>query len=225
MPSEPVENYLKSIYEIQESDGRVTTSVLSERLSVSPPSVSEMLRRLAADGVVRYTPYKGVELTKEGKRHALRIIRRHRLWELFLTRVLKYRWDEIHDEAERLEHITSDRLEERLDAALGYPRKDPHGHLIPSRDGVVRLLQHRALADCAPGTVVTVSSVNDQDPKVLQYMSRLGIRLNARIRIREQFEYDGSLLVEIGGKEQLITPRLARSVFVRRRAGRKGTMS
>jgi DtxR family Mn-dependent transcriptional regulator len=225
MPSEPIENYLKHIYEIQESEGRVTTSVLSDRLSVSAPSVTEMLRRLAAEGVVTYTPYRGVELTDQGRRHALRIIRRHRLWELFLVRVLHYRWDEIHDEAERLEHMTSDLLERRIDAALGFPRTDPHGHAIPSRSGVLHDVELLSLAECSVGTTVTVSRVNDQDPAILRYLSRLGIEIGRRITVREQFAFDGSLVVKIDGKERVLTPLLARSVFVRGKTGRKGKTS
>jgi len=132
MASENIENYLKNIFKIQEEEGRVTTTSLSHRLQISAASVSEMIRKLAEEGHVKHTPYKGVQLTVEGRKKALRIIRRHRLWELFLVEVLKYDWDEIDEEAERLEHMTSERLEQRIDQILGYPSRDPHGHAIPT---------------------------------------------------------------------------------------------
>ena len=154
MLSEHVENYLKGIYELESQRGKVSTSLLSERLRVSSASVTEMIQRLAEDRMVDYTPYRGVALTEDGRRHALRIIRRHRLWELFLVEVLKFNWDEIHDEAERLEHIMSDRLEERIDAVLGHPRIDPHGHVIPSPEGLISAEDHPLLCDVEAGSVV-----------------------------------------------------------------------
>src|SRR3990172_10427611 len=154
MASEQVENYLKQIYKIQEHEGCVTTSVLSERLQISAPSVTEMIKKLAEEGSVTYTPYKGVELTEHGRRKALRIIRRHRLWELFLVEVLKYPWDEIDVEAERLEHITSEKLEQRLDSALGFPRKDPHGDVIPTAEGSIDDVSHVPLSEIEPGSTV-----------------------------------------------------------------------
>jgi DtxR family Mn-dependent transcriptional regulator len=146
MASEQVENYIKNIYKLQELEKRVTTSLLSDRLQISAPSVSEMVRKLADEGTVSYTPYKGVELTVEGRKQALKIIRRHRLWELFLVEVLKYQWDEIDEEAERLEHFMSEKLEERIDVALGYPRRDPHGDLIPTREGILENRKHVPLS-------------------------------------------------------------------------------
>jgi len=215
MPSEPVENYLKSIFEIQEAKGKVTTSLLSEKLNVSPPSVSEMIQRLADEGALSHTPYRGVELTAQGRKVALKIIRRHRLWELFLVQVLNYAWDEIHDEAERLEHSTSDLLEERLDKALGYPAKDPHGHVIPTREGRIDTSPNQTLSDCAPGSTAVVSHVSDENPQILQYMSKLGITLDKPIVVKERMEFDGSMLVRIDGREYFVSSKLAQQVFVR----------
>ena len=214
MPSENVENYLKRIYAIQLSGERVSTSSLSEKLRISPASVSEMVKRLADDGNVVYTPYKGVELTKKGRMKAVRIIRRHRLWELFLVRVLKYRWDEIHEEAERLEHITSEKLEKRLDELLGHPRIDPHGDAIPTTDGVVRAEDALSLTEAIAGSRVIVRRVSDEDPEILKYAARLGITLNKRLAVRERILFDGSLRVDIGGKERFISSRLAQNIFV-----------
>jgi DtxR family Mn-dependent transcriptional regulator len=214
MPSENVENYLKSIYAIQSNHGRVTTSSLSERLRISAASVSEMLKKLAEEGSVHHTPYKGVELTEEGRKRAIQIIRRHRLWELFLVKVLKYEWDEIHEEAERLEHITSGKLEQRLDAALGFPRFDPHGDVIPTTEGVIDHHGLLSLADMEAGVTVSVSRVSDDHPDILKYATKLGIRLHTRLVINERIDFDGSLRVEMNGTEHFISATLAQNIFV-----------
>ena len=214
MLSEQVENYLKGIYELEAQRGKVSTSLLSERLRVSSASVTEMIQRLAEEHMVDYTPYKGVALTEDGRRHALRIIRKHRLWELFLVEVLKFNWDEIHDEAERLEHMMSDRLEERIDAVLGHPRLDPHGHVIPSPDGLISTEQHPLLSDVESGCVVTVTRVSDSNPEVLQYLSKLGIGISTTIHVRERISFDGSLRVHVGDLEQFISEKLAQHVSV-----------
>lgn len=214
MASEQVENYIKNIYKLQQQEKRVTTSLLSDRLQISSPSVSEMVKKLADEGTVSYTPYKGVELTEEGRKQALRIIRRHRLWELFLVEVLKYEWDEIDEEAERLEHFMSEKLEDRIDEALGFPRRDPHGDLIPTREGVLEGPKHTLLSDLEPGSEGVVSRVSDEHPEVLQYMSKLGIVLGTVVRIKERIEFDGSLRVEIGSGEQFISAKLGQNIFV-----------
>jgi DtxR family Mn-dependent transcriptional regulator len=214
MASENVENYLKSIYRLQEGGGKVSTSSLSEWLGVSAPSVTEMIKKLAQEGILTYTPYKGVELTAEGRKRALKILRRHRLWELFLVEVLNYPWHEIHDEADRLEHFTSEKLERRLDEALGFPRKDPHGDVIPTTDGSIERIEYRSLSEVKSGETVTVVRVNDASSQVLQYASRLGIGLKRRIKVNEHVEFDGSLRVEIGRKEQFVSAKLAENIFV-----------
>ena len=214
MPSENVENYLNRIYTLQLGEGRVSTSSLSEKLQISPASVTEMVKKLAEDGSVVYTPYKGVELTEHGRKKAVRIIRRHRLWELFLVRVLKYRWDEIHEEAERLEHSTSEKLEKRLDELLGHPKIDPHGDAIPTMGGVVHGEDALSLTDVIAGSRVIVRRVSDEDPEILKYAARLGITLNKRLAVREKILFDGSLRVDIGGKERFISSRLAQNIFV-----------
>lgn len=214
MASEQVENYIKNIFKLQEQEKRVTTSLLSDRLQISAPSVSEMVKKLADEGTVSYTPYKGVELTDEGRKAALRIIRRHRLWELFLVEVLKFRWDEIDEEAERMEHIMSDRLEERIDRILGNPSRDPHGDVIPTREGTLVDRNPHPLSSMSPGTEVIVTRVSDENPEILQYMSKLGIGLGTTVRIKERIEFDGSLRAEIGDREQFVSSKLAQNIFV-----------
>ena len=214
MASENIENYLKNIYKIQHEEGRVTTSSLSTRLQISPASVSEMVRKLASDGHVHHRPYKGVELTKKGRERALRIIRRHRLWELFLVEVLKYDWDEIDEEAERLEHITSERLEQRIDQVLGYPSHDPHGHAIPSSDGTLVEDDHSLLSGCAAGETLVVRRVNDASAEILQYASRAGLSLGARITVLERIRFDGSLRIRVGRHEQYVSEKLSQHIHV-----------
>jgi len=214
MASEQVENYLKNIYQLQEKGGKVSTSSLSARLHISAPSVTEMIKKLADGGILTYTPYKGVELTSEGKKRALRVVRRHRLWELFLLKVLHFPWHEIHEEADRLEHITSDKLEQRLDEALGFPRKDPHGDAIPTVEGDIERLRHIPLSDVKPGTTVTVARVSDSVPQILEYASTLGIELNKRIKVKERIAFDGSMRVQIGRVEKFVSLKLAENIFV-----------
>ena len=214
MASEQVENYLKNIYQLQEKGGKVSTSSLSARLHISAPSVTEMIKKLADGGILTYTPYKGVELTSEGKKRALRVVRRHRLWELFLLKVLHYPWHEIHEEADRLEHITSDKLEQRLDEALGFPRKDPHGDAIPTVEGDIERLRHIPLSDVKPGTTVTVARVSDSVPQILEYASTLGIELNKRIKVKERIAFDGSMRVQLGRDEKFVSLKLAENIVV-----------
>ena len=214
MPSEPVENYLKNIYKLQESGKTATTTSLSEKLDISPPSVTEMIKKLAEEGSVAYTPYRGVELTTAGRKQALRIIRRHRLWELFLAEVLDYPWDEIDEEAERLEHFTSERLEERIDTVLGHPRRDPHGDAIPSSSGEIEEVSHISLAEVSPGETVAVTRVSDSNPEILQHAAKLGILLKRKIKVKERVEFDGSMRVEVAKKEQFVSSKLAKNIYV-----------
>jgi DtxR family Mn-dependent transcriptional regulator len=213
MPSENVENYLKRIYTIELSGERVSTSLLSEKLQISSASVSEMIKRLADQGNVNYTPYHGVELTTQGRKRAIGIIRRHRLWELFLVNVLNYRWDEVHEEAERLEHVTSAAMERKLDEFLGRPTFDPHGDAIPTADGMVVDGDSVQLSLVGPSCVV-VRRVSDEKTEVLQHASRLGITLNKEFRVKEKIPFDDSMLVEIDGKEQFVSGRMAENIFV-----------
>ncbi len=214
MASPQVEDYLKSIYRLQERGGKVSTSSLSGWLGISAPSVTEMIKKLADEGILTYTPYQGVELTSDGRRQALKILRRHRLWELFLVEVLKFPWHEIHEEADRLEHFTSEKLERRLDEALGFPHRDPHGDAIPTQDGEIEKIRYRPLAAVGQGETVTIARVNDDNAQVLQYASRLGIGLKKKIRVKERIEFDGSLRVTIGRKERLVSAKLAENIFV-----------
>ena len=214
MASEQIENYLKNIYKLQSNEGKVTTSSLSERLQVSPASVSEMIKKLAEEGSLTHTPYKGVELTEEGKKLALRIIRKHRLWEMFLAEVLHFGWDEIDQEAERFEHVMSDKMEDKIDEVLGHPLIDPHGDPIPTKEGKIKYEIGSPLSKANEGTTVRVLRVSDSNSEMLQYVSSIGISLNKNIFIKQKMSFDNSMLVMINSKEINISSTIAENIFV-----------
>lgn len=196
--SRQVEDYLKVIYSMAErATESVTTSGLSERLGLSPSSVSGMLRRLATAGLVDHQPYGGITLTDVGRAAALAVVRRHRLLEMFLVARLDYGWDEVHDEAEELEHAVSDRLLERIDAALGRPEFDPHGDPIPTPHGTLPDLHAQRLSTLEAGRAGVLVRVDDHDPRVLQHLDEVGIGLGARIELVHPLPFDGGWLVRV----------------------------
>jgi DtxR family Mn-dependent transcriptional regulator len=214
MPSEQLEDYLKNIYKIESSEGTVATTTLSRKLGIAPASVTEMIKKLAEEGIVIHTPYHGVQLTKEGRKRALQIIRRHRLWESFLVEVLKFDWHEIDEEADRLEHFTSEKLEQHIDELLGFPSKDPHGDAIPSPRGKLTDLPSESLDEVEEGKTVVVRRVSDSSPEILRLASKLGIGLNRKIKVKERIGFDGTLRVVVGRREQFISSKFARNIFV-----------
>src|SRR5437763_7973417 len=166
------QDYLKALY-LLGGDGRpVPTRDLAQRLGISSPSVSEMVTRLSAQGLVEHDRYRGQQLTREGRKIALELVRHHRLLEMFLVQVLGYSWDEVHEEAERLEHVISETMEARIFELLGRPELDPHGHAIPSLTGKVRPLSERGRSDCRKGGRVVVQGVSDDDPARLRELER-----------------------------------------------------
>jgi DtxR family transcriptional regulator, Mn-dependent transcriptional regulator len=214
MRNRSTEDYLKAICRLEEEVGRASTTSLARHLGLAGASITAMLKRLSADGLVEYEPYRGVALSREGRRVALRTLRRHRLWEMYLVRHLGFSWDQIHAEAERLEHATSDLLEKRLDQALGSPTVDPHGDPIPSERGVLRQTRQVTLADSPPGSTVLVLRVRDAETELLKYMTHLGIGLSTRILVKEVMGFDGSLRVRIESQEHFLSQKLARSIIV-----------
>lgn len=174
--STSTQNYLKAIWHLQEWQADpVPPSALAQRLGLRPSTVSDALRKLAEQGLVDHTPYGTVSFTDAGRRYAIEMVRRHRLIETFLVRVLHYSWDEVHDEAEHLEHAVSDKLINRLDELLGNPKRDPHGDPIPAPDGTLSLPDARLLAQFQPGAKVTVERVSDDNPELLQYLKQRSI--------------------------------------------------
>lgn len=218
--SGPVEDYLKAIYDLERVGAPATTNDIADRLAISPASVSGMMRRLAEQRLITHEPYRGVRLTGAGRRAALRTLRRHRILECYLTEVLGYEWDRVHDEAERLEHAASDELIERMATALGDPVHDPHGAPIPTRDGRVEEAPLRTLASTAPGEQVRVRRVQDEDAERLRYLAELGIRPGAMVRILDRAPYDGPITLWVGegggstGTTRAIGVGLAAEVFV-----------
>jgi len=200
------QDYLKTIWTVQEwSAERVSTKMLAERLGVSPSTVSESIRRLADQGLVDHEKYGAVTLTDAGRQAALAMVRRHRLLETFLVSELGYGWDEVHDEAEILEHAISDRLLDRIDAKLGHPVRDPHGDPIPAADGRVPAPPARRLSECGDGETVTVARISDDDPEMLRYFDDLRITLDARLRVLARRDFAGLLSVAVLDGESEVT--------------------
>jgi DtxR family Mn-dependent transcriptional regulator len=214
----PVEDYLKAIYDLERDAQPAATNDIAERLAISPASVSGMMRRLAEQGLITHEPYRGARLTADGRRAALRTLRRHRILECYLTEVLGYPWDRVHDEAERLEHAASEELIERMADALGDPLHDPHGAPIPSREGVVEETTRRTLADASAGENVRVRMVMDDDGERLRYLAELGIRPGSIIRLLDRAPFDGPITLWVGdgsgGVTRAIGLALAAQVFV-----------
>ncbi len=209
-----VEDYLKVIYKVQQRQRRVSTSAIAESLGVSAPAATSMVQRLAEMGLLRYTPYRGVELTEKGARIALEVIRHHRLWELFLARALNMPLDAVHAEAERLEHALSDTLEDAIDAALGHPTVDPHGDPIPSKDGTLREPDYLPLGAIPAGTRAWVRRVPDSDPALLRYLAQLGLVPGALMEIKEVAPFNGPVHLRVGEREHAIGREVAGRIFV-----------
>lgn len=210
--SESVDDYLKAILELSGAeDNRVTSNALAERLGIRAASVTGMLQKLAGEqpSFVRYEKHRGVRLSPSGRMRALEVVRHHRLLERFLHDFLDYPWDEVHEEAERLEHFISEKLEDRIAAKLGDPETDPHGHLIPEKSGAVRNRQETPLSRWACGVPAVVSSVSDRDPSDLREMKRLGVTPGVRI-VLEPGVRNASLLVRIGSRAGAV--RLSQSL-------------
>jgi DtxR family transcriptional regulator, Mn-dependent transcriptional regulator len=209
-----MEDYLKVIFALQAEKDAVTTQSIAERLNIQSPSVTNMVKRLAELRLVEHTPYRGVILTESGQKAALEVLRHHRLLELYLADALGYSWDEVHDEAERLEHSISEEFEARIDRALGFPTTDPHGDPIPTAEGKIQTLPGSRLSDLEPGSDALVERVCDRDPEKLRYLGNLGLYPNARVRVIEQFPFEGPLRVMIESQEHILGRELARGVHV-----------
>jgi DtxR family transcriptional regulator, Mn-dependent transcriptional regulator len=208
------QDYLKALYLLHGDQRPVPTRELAQRLGISSPSVSEMVTRLSAQGLVEHDRYRGQQLTREGRKVALELVRHHRLLEMFLVRVLGYSWDEVHDEAERLEHVISERMEKRIFELLGRPELDPHGHAIPTLGGKVRPLSERPLSECRAGEKVIVQGVSDDDPGRLRELNRRGLVPGTRIEVVAESAYEGPIAVRIKGRRISVPLGLARGMFV-----------
>ena len=216
--TQAIEDYLKTIYELTGSEGRASTNQLAERLGVAPASVTGMIQKLAAaePPLILYQKHHGVELTPEGEKAALEVIRHHRLLELFLQEKLGYSWDEVHAEADRLEHVISEDFEERMAQALGNPSHDPHGEPIPTRDLRVPTSSETRLSELRPGQQATVERVDASDTDLLRYLGEIGLIPQAVVTVVDYSPYDGNLHLQIHGqsKLQVLGPRITGQVFV-----------
>jgi DtxR family transcriptional regulator, Mn-dependent transcriptional regulator len=215
--SRSVEDYLKAIFRLSNQGGFATTSDIAALLTLSPPSVSGMVKRLSEMGLIEHVPYRGVQLTSQGRRAALRMIRRHRVLELYLTRTLGYDWDNVHNEAERLEHAVSDELIERMAAALGDPHYDPHGDPIPTATGDMEETELVSLADAQIGDALELRQVVTQDPARLRYFAEQGLVPGVRVTITDRQPFNGptTVLFNASGTARIVGQELAQLLSCR----------
>jgi DtxR family Mn-dependent transcriptional regulator len=213
-----IEDYLKTIYDLTASNGRATTNQIAERMEVTPASVTNMVQKLASTEppLLDYRKHRGVKLTPEGEKVALEIIRHHRLLEMFLHQTLGYTWDEVHDEADRLEHVISEEFEERIATSLGDPLHDPHGDPIPTRELDLPESSELTLSQLRPSQKAKVQRVRDSDPELLRYLSEMGIKPDAHLEVLEYSPFDNNLQVKIEGRGEpvVLGLRVTNQVYV-----------
>ena len=215
MRNEAEENYLKETYTLQLEHGQVTTSMLAGRIGHSPPTVTGMLKKLASRKWVTYEPYQGVRLTKSGRAEALEVIRHHRLLETYLTQALGVPWDRVHAEAEKLEHVLSEYLEDVIDRFLGHPASDPHGSPIPSADGLVKEPDRVRLSDLPAGSAAQVVEVNDRDPALLRRLDGMQLGVEAKFKVVEVEPIDGLVTVLVGTRKYVLGQNTGSQIVVR----------
>ncbi len=217
MISQAEENYLKAIFKILErADKPALTNAIAAEIQTSAASVTDMLKRLSDKQLIRYEKYRGVLLTPEGYQMATVLIRKHRLWEVFLVEKLGFAWDQVHELAEQLEHVHGDELINKLDSYLGHPRFDPHGDPIPDANGQWAYRAQVPLSHLNPGEQGTITGVDDHSSSFLQYLDLLGISLGVSIQVLDRINYDLSTRVLINGKEFVLSEKVCQNLFVRR---------
>ena len=210
------ENYLKSIYSLNmnRKGKELGTNELAKHLGISPATASGMLKKLNEKEFIHYEKYGGVSLLEKGKKEACAVIRKHRLWETFLVEKMEFTWDEIHEVAEQLEHIKSKKLVNQLDKLLGYPEYDPHGDPIPKANGAINGMHKTTLSQESAGKSLRVVGVKNDSPEFLRYITQLGLVINSKIVIKSNHEFDGSLDVDIEGKSQMVSQKVAENIYV-----------
>ena len=210
------ENYLKAIYHLTNiSDGEVSTNAIAEMMETKASSVTDMLKKLADKDLINYKKYQGVSLTENGKSAAKMIVRKHRLWEVFLVEKLDFSWDEVHDVAEQLEHIKSEKLINNLDDFLGNPTEDPHGDPIPDVNGRIIKIEKQLLSELAENQKGICVGVKDTSSEFLKYLDKQGIALGSKIEIIGKESFDLSLKINVDGKELTISNKIASNLFVK----------
>jgi DtxR family Mn-dependent transcriptional regulator len=209
------ENYIKSIYHLQQANEAVSTSALAEHLKAKPASITDMLKKLQAKGLLNYNPYKTFRLSKEGNKAALIIIRRHRLWEFFLVDTLQFSWEEVHEVAEELEHVRSKKLIDKLDAFLGHPKFDPHGDPIPDANGKINAQQQLPLSRLPLNKHAVITAVQDQSSELLSFLSSQNIVIGTRLEIKRRLAFDNSLEIKCRNKQPVnISEQVANAIQV-----------
>jgi len=209
------ENYLKAIYQLKREGHSALSSTIAKKLSVSGAAVTDMSKKLTQQGLVSYQKYKGIELTQAGEQIALQVIRRHRLWELFLSKVLDLSWSQVHDEAERLEHQTSELLIDRIDTYLGYPEFDPHGDPIPDKNGTFPVQPvNSKLIDCEPGRCYQLIRVRDRTNELMEYFTQCGFQLQAVFYLEKKVADANSVVLEMQDRKQVISDFMASNLYV-----------
>lgn len=212
--SQAVEDYLKAIYTLEANDGAASTTRIAEALGVSSASATNMVKRLSKMGLVDYESYKGAALTNSGQKMALEIIRHHRLLELYLLEVMGYSWDEVHDEAEKLEHHISEQFEDKIATLLDDPTHDPHGDPIPTKEGLMPEMDAHPLTEAEADQEYIVSRVKDQDPELLRYLEKIGLLPGIKIVIKDKAPFKGPVTLLLEEKEQVIGHDVARNIFI-----------
>lgn len=217
METQAEEDYLKAIYKIAENNPKpVSTKILAKKVESKPSSVTDMIQRLSAKELVNYEKYKGFSLTVKGKQKALKIIRKHRLWELFLVKHLDFSWDEVHFVAEQLEHVSSTKLVNKLDAFLDFPTRDPHGDIIPDENGNSREDDTVILTKVLIGQSCIIICTKDSSSDFLTYLDQVGIGINTELEVIETFDYDNSIRVILNGKETIsLSEKVSTQLYVR----------
>lgn len=210
-----IEDYIKNIYSIKQAVGKVTTTSLAENLSVSPAAVSEMVSKLSKTGYIKNTPYKGFELTKKGDKIALNLIRKHRLWEVFLVKYLSFPWDKVHDEAEKLEHVSTDELIAKLEEYMEFPKYDPHGYPIPDENGVIEEDDCIPLTEAGIGNKAVVRRVSDESSEVLNYLTKIGLKLSDEIKVIDRIDFDNSVQISKKSDKIFLSEKLAGKIYVK----------
>jgi DtxR family Mn-dependent transcriptional regulator len=217
MFSQSEENYLKTIYHLSLiSNKGITTNAIAKKLETKASSVTDMVQKLSEKELIIYKKYQGVTLTEFGKKNAANIVRKHRLWEVFLVEKLNFSWDEVHDVAEQLEHIKSPKLINQLDALLGFPTHDPHGDPIPDKDGHVNIVDKILLSTLNKDESGVCVGVNDSSSEFLRFLDKKKITLGKKINVLEKEDFDDSLSIEIDGEKLSISKKIANNLYIKR---------
>ncbi len=217
MLSKSEEDYLKAIYSLLTKDKHaINTNLIAEKLETKPSSVTDMLKKLSKKELVIYKKYKGVFLSEKGQKIATSIVRKHRLWETFLVEKLNFSWDEVHDVAEQLEHIKSDKLITNLDTFLGFPKQDPHGDPIPNENGIMRIENTTLLSDASINASYKISGIKNSSTLFLNYLDNLRLKINSEINILKKSEFDSSFLIQINKNQSLsLSKKVCDNLYVK----------